>query len=200
MEASPSSTPGLKRSLSVWAAVGLSVALMAPSMAANINPQGSAAACGPRRAADLPHRGGRRAPGGLLIRPAVPVLPPRRARCTRSSAPRSARGPGSSSYWGLLGTYTFYAVVTSAASRRSSAPRSCRRSASGTTRRPGRRSCCSRWRCCSALWLAIIAGQARRAAVLLSVEGTTVALILVVTAVVLVRLLAGTRRAGTRSR
>ena len=42
MEASPSSTSGLKRSLSVWAAVGLSVALMAPSMAANINPQGSA--------------------------------------------------------------------------------------------------------------------------------------------------------------
>ena len=39
MEVSPSSTPGLKRSLSVWAAVGLSVALMAPSMAANINPQ-----------------------------------------------------------------------------------------------------------------------------------------------------------------
>ena len=46
MEASPSSTPGLKRSLSVWAAVGLSVALMAPSMAANINPQGSAAHAG----------------------------------------------------------------------------------------------------------------------------------------------------------
>jgi hypothetical protein len=34
MEVSPSSAPGLKRSLSVWAAVGLSVALMAPSMAA----------------------------------------------------------------------------------------------------------------------------------------------------------------------
>ena len=28
----------LKRSLSVWQAVGLSMALMAPSMAANINP------------------------------------------------------------------------------------------------------------------------------------------------------------------
>src|SRR2546429_9964133 len=51
MEASPSSTPGLKRSLSVWAAVGLSVALMAPSMAANINPQGSALHAG--RAAPL---------------------------------------------------------------------------------------------------------------------------------------------------
>jgi amino acid transporter len=31
----------LRRSLSVWQAVGLSVALMAPSMAANINPQGT---------------------------------------------------------------------------------------------------------------------------------------------------------------
>jgi hypothetical protein len=39
-------TPGLKRSLSIWAAVGLSVALMAPSMAANINPQGSATYAG----------------------------------------------------------------------------------------------------------------------------------------------------------
>src|SRR6266571_5255244 len=46
MEASPFSAPGLKRSLSVWAAVGLSVALMAPSMAANINPQGSASYAG----------------------------------------------------------------------------------------------------------------------------------------------------------
>jgi hypothetical protein len=36
--------PGLKRSLSVWQAVGLSMALMAPSMAANINPEGAAGA------------------------------------------------------------------------------------------------------------------------------------------------------------
>ena len=46
MEANPSGAPGLKRSLSVWAAVGLSVALMAPSMAANINPQASATTAG----------------------------------------------------------------------------------------------------------------------------------------------------------
>ena len=49
MEAPASSAPGnpgLKRSLSVWAAVGLSVALMAPSMAANINPQASATTAG----------------------------------------------------------------------------------------------------------------------------------------------------------
>jgi amino acid transporter len=46
MEASPPGAPGLKPSLSVWAAVGLSVALMAPSMAANINPQASATTAG----------------------------------------------------------------------------------------------------------------------------------------------------------
>ena len=40
------SVPGLRRSLSVWQAVGLSVALMAPSMAANINPQGTAGTVG----------------------------------------------------------------------------------------------------------------------------------------------------------
>jgi amino acid transporter len=40
------SDTGLRRSLSVWQAVGLSVALMAPSMAANINPQQTASAAG----------------------------------------------------------------------------------------------------------------------------------------------------------
>ena len=38
-QATSARPPGLKRSLSVWQAVGLSLALMAPSMAANINPQ-----------------------------------------------------------------------------------------------------------------------------------------------------------------
>ena len=33
----------LRRELSVWEAIGVSVARMAPSMAVNINPQGSAA-------------------------------------------------------------------------------------------------------------------------------------------------------------
>src|SRR5213595_398922 len=36
----------LRPSLSVWQAVGISVALMAPSMAANINPQGTAGLVG----------------------------------------------------------------------------------------------------------------------------------------------------------
>ena len=37
---------GLRRGLSLWQAVGISVALMAPSMAANINPQGTAGLVG----------------------------------------------------------------------------------------------------------------------------------------------------------
>ena len=42
---SPQGT-GLRRSLSVWQAIGVSIALMAPSMAANINPPASAATAG----------------------------------------------------------------------------------------------------------------------------------------------------------
>ena len=38
--------PRLRRDLSIWAAIGISLALMAPSMAANINPQGSALSVG----------------------------------------------------------------------------------------------------------------------------------------------------------
>ena len=33
--------PSLRRNLSVWEAIGVSVALMAPSLAININPQGT---------------------------------------------------------------------------------------------------------------------------------------------------------------
>ena len=42
---SPQGT-GLRRSLSVWQAIGLSIALMAPSMAANVDSQASAATAG----------------------------------------------------------------------------------------------------------------------------------------------------------
>src|SRR5258708_1870084 len=114
MEASPSSAPGLKRSLSVWAAVGLSVALMAPSMAANINPQGSALHAG--RAVPLTFLIA--AVGVLLVaysfvrlcqyfHPAGSVY----AFVGATLGPRTGVVAG----WGLLGTYTFYAVVTSAA-------------------------------------------------------------------------------------
>src|ERR1017187_9775038 len=38
--------PKLHRNLSVWEAIGISLALMAPSMAASINPQGTATTVG----------------------------------------------------------------------------------------------------------------------------------------------------------
>ena len=38
--------PKLRRELSIWEAIGISLALMAPSMAANINPQGPATLVG----------------------------------------------------------------------------------------------------------------------------------------------------------
>src|SRR3954469_11424084 len=39
-------SPHLRRELHLWEAVGISLALMAPSMAANINPQGTATTVG----------------------------------------------------------------------------------------------------------------------------------------------------------
>jgi hypothetical protein len=41
-----SETPTLRRELHIWEAIGLSLALMAPSMAANINPQGMVGSVG----------------------------------------------------------------------------------------------------------------------------------------------------------
>jgi amino acid transporter len=104
---------GLKRSLSVWQAVGLSLALMAPSMAANINPQGASGA-------------GRAVPLAFLIA-AVGVLLVaytfvRLCQYYRHSGSVYAfvgatLGPraGVIAGWGLVGTYTFYAVTTAAA-------------------------------------------------------------------------------------
>jgi amino acid transporter len=188
MDVSPSGGPGLKRSLSVWAAVGISVALMAPSMAANINPQGSA------------NYAGRAVPLTFLIA-AVGVLLVAYsfvrlcqyfhhagsvyAFVGATLGPRTGVVAG----WGLLGTYTFYAAVTSAAA-----------GIFGTAflQEVGIWHNPPSWApfvlLAVALVLALLLAvmPARRGGfVLLSVEGTTVALILIVTAVVLVRLLAG---------
>ncbi|MFZ0186252.1 MAG: APC family permease, partial [Streptosporangiaceae bacterium] len=107
-------TPGLKRSLSIWAAVGLSVALMAPSMAANINPQGSSTYAG--RAVPLTFLIA--AVGVLLVSYSFVRLCQYfhhsgsvYAFVGATLGPRTGVVAG----WGLLGTYTFYAVVTSAA-------------------------------------------------------------------------------------
>src|ERR1700678_3541565 len=114
MEANPPGGPGLKRSLSVWSAFGLSIALMAPSMAANINPQAGATTAG--RAVPLTFLIA--AVGVLLVAYSFVRL----CQYFRHSGSVYAfvgatLGPraGVVAGWGLVGTYTFYAVTTAAA-------------------------------------------------------------------------------------
>ncbi len=188
MTATPSGSPGLTRSLSIWAAVGLSVALMAPSMAANINPQGGATYAG--RAVPLTF---------LIAAVGVMLVAYSFVRLCQyfhhsgsvyafvgaTLGPRAGVVAG----WGMLGTYTFYAVVTASAA-----------GIFGTAflQEIGAWPNPPTWApwilvgvvLALVLFLAIIPAR-RGAGILLSVEGTTVALILIVTVVVLVRLLAG---------
>jgi amino acid transporter len=185
MAETPVQGPGLKRTLSVWQAVGLSMALMAPSMAANINPQGAISA-------------GRAIPLAFLIA-AVGVLLVaytfvRLCQYYKHSGSVYAfvgatLGPraGVVAGWGLVGTYTFYAVTTAAAA-----------GIFGT----GLLDALGIWKnqpawspmllvgvaLVLALLLATVPAK-RGTSILLTVELSTVALILIVTAVVFVRLI-----------
>ncbi|TQS42959.1 APC family permease [Cryptosporangium phraense] len=109
--------PRLGRELSIWEAVGISVALMAPSMAANINPQGMVGSVG--RAVPLTFA---LATVGVLLVAYTFVRLTQKFHHSGSvygfvGATLGAR-PGVVAGWGLLGTYLFYAVVTSTASAR----------------------------------------------------------------------------------
>jgi amino acid transporter len=179
---------GLARSLSVWQAVGLSVALMAPSMAANINPQGTAGTVG--RAVPLAFL--LAAVGVLLVAYGFVRLCQYFHHAGSVYAFVGATlGPrtGLASGFGLLGTYCFYGVVTSSAT-----------GIFGTAflQEVGIWPNPPSWApfllagvaLMGALALTIVPAK-RGTSVLLSVEGATVALILVVSAIVLVRLLSG---------
>ena len=193
MEANPSGGPGLKRSLSIWAAVGLSVALMAPSMAANINPQGSSTYAG--RAVPLTFLIA--AVGVLLVAYSFVRLCQYfhhsgsvYAFVGATLGPRTGVVAG----WGLLGTYTFYAVVTSAAAGIFG---TAFLQEVGIWHNPPTWAPFVLLAVTLVLVLVLAIMPVRRGGhVLLSIEGTTVALILIVTAVVLVRLLAGNAPGG----
>jgi amino acid transporter len=114
--APPVSAPGRLRtgSLSIWEAIGISVALMAPSMAANINPQGTVGLVG--RAVPLVFVFA--TVGVLLISYGIVRL------CQYYNHAGSVFGfvgvtlgprTGVLAGWTLIGTYVFYACVTSAA-------------------------------------------------------------------------------------
>jgi amino acid transporter len=100
--------------LTIWAAIGLSVGLMAPSMAANINPQGAVSFVG--RAIPLAFLVA--AVGILLVSYSIARL------CQHFHHAGSVYGfvgatlgarPGVVAGWGLIGTYMFYAVTTTIA-------------------------------------------------------------------------------------
>lgn len=107
-------TTGLRRGLSVWQAVGISVALMAPSMAININPQGTALLVG--RATPLAF---------FLAAVAVLLIAyvfVRLCQYYRHAGSvyvfaGATLGPraGAIAGLGLMGTYIFYALVTASA-------------------------------------------------------------------------------------
>src|SRR3569623_318872 len=110
-------TSGFRRELNIWEAVGISVALMAPSMAANINPQGVFGCVG--RAVPLTVA---LATVGVLLVSYTFVRLTQKYHHSGSvygfvGATLGARA-GVVAGWGLLGTYTFYAVVTSTAAGR----------------------------------------------------------------------------------
>src|SRR5215469_9192706 len=185
--------PGLKRSLSVWQAVGLSLALMAPSMAANINPQG---AIGAGRAVPLAFLIA--AVGVLLVAYTFVRLCQYYQHAGSAYAFVGATlGPrtGVIAGWGLAGTYVFYAVTTAGAA-----------GIFGT----GLLDSLGIWKhqpdwapmlvvgVVLALALLLAALPARGGTnVLLIVEVCTVALILIVTAVVLVKLLSHSAPGGS---
>jgi amino acid transporter len=187
------SDTGLRRSLSVWQAVGLSVALMAPSMAANINPQQTASAAG--RAVPLAFL--LSAVGVLLVAYGFVRLCQYYEHAGSVYAFVGATlGPraGVVSGIGLLGTYTFYAVVTS--------------SAAGTLgtaflTQVGIWPNPPSWGpfvlvgvALAAAWLLAVVPAKRGTSLLLLVEGATIALILLITAVIAVRLISGSAPGG----
>ena len=109
--------PKLARELNIWEAIGISVALMAPSMAANINPQGVVGLVG--RAVPLTFA---LATVGVLLVAYTFVRLTQRFHHSGSvyGFVGATLGPraGVVAGWGLLGTYTFYGVVTATAASR----------------------------------------------------------------------------------
>jgi|tagenome__1003787_1003787.scaffolds.fasta_scaffold20988679_4 amino acid transporter len=175
-------------SLSIWEAVGISIALMAPSMAANINPQGTSFLVG--RAVPLAFVFA--TVGVLLVSYTFVQL------CRIYNHAGSVFGfvgatlgprAGVLAGWSLMGTYTFYTCVTAAAAGIFSAT---------FLDEIGIWDNHPAWAEFLLAFLALagvfyLASFPARAAtrVLLSIEGITVLLILVVATVVLVKVIGG---------
>lgn len=189
----PESAVGLRRTLNVWQAVGLSVALMAPSMASNINPQASVPSVG--RAVPLAFL---LAAVGVLL---VAYVFVRLCQYFNHSGSVYAfvgatLGPraGVVAGWGLMGTYIFYGVTTSSVVGIFGTDflQSIHVWDNPPVLAPYILTAVALVLC----WLLTVVPVRRGTNILLTVEGATVALILVVSAVVLVKLLSHKTPAG----
>jgi amino acid transporter len=192
-EASTADTPHLRRELHLWEAVGISLALMAPSMAANINPQGTAGSIG--RAVPLAFA---LATIGVLLIAWTFVRLTQRFNHAGSvygfvGATLGSRA-GVISGWALMGTYTFYSVVTSTAAGIFGADFL---DALGIwTNQPGWAPFVVGAIALAGVWALAASNIREGTRVLLLIEGTTVALILIVSVIILIRLATGTAPNG----
>jgi amino acid transporter len=186
-------SPHLRRDLHLWEAVGISLALMAPSMAANINPQGTAGSVG--RAVPLAFA---LATIGVLLIAWTFVRLTQRFDHAGSvyGFVGATLGPhaGVISGWALMGTYTFYGVVTSTAAGIFGAEFL---DALGIwTNQPGWAPFVVGAIALAGVWALAASNIRGGTRVLLVIEGTTVALILIVSVIILVKLATGTAPNG----
>ena len=186
-------SPRLRRELRLWEAVGISLALMAPSMAANINPQGTAGTIG--RAVPLAFA--LATVGVLLIAWTFVRLTQRFNHAGSvygfvgaSLGPRAGVVAG----WALMGTYTFYGVVTATASGIFGAD--FLDSLGIWTNQPGWAPFVVGAVALAGVWALAASNIREGTRVLLVIEAVTVGLILVVSVVILVRLATGTAPNG----
>jgi amino acid transporter len=183
----------LRRDLRLWEAVGISLALMAPSMAANINPQGTAGSVG--RAVPLAFA---LATIGVLLIAWTFVRLTQRFDHAGSvyGFVGATLGPhaGVISGWALMGTYTFYGVVTSTAAGIFGAEFL---DALGIwTNQPGWAPFVVGAIALAGVWALAASNIRGGTRVLLLIEGTTVALILIVSVIILFKLATGTAPNG----
>src|SRR3712207_882650 len=191
--ASSAEGPHLRRELHLWEAVGISLALMAPSMAANINPQGTASTIG--RAVPLAFA---LATIGVLLIAWTFVRLTQRFNHAGSvyGFVGATLGPraGVISGWSLMGTYTFYSVVTATATGIFGAEFL---DALGIwTNQPEWAPYLVGAIALAGVWALAVANIREGTRVLLVIEATTVALILIVSVVILIRLATGTAPNG----
>jgi amino acid transporter len=186
-------SPHLRRELRLWEAVGISLALMAPSMAANINPQGTATTVG--RAVPLAFA---LATIGVLLIAWTFVRLTQRFNHAGSvySFVGATLGPraGVISGWALMGTYTFYSVVTATAAGIFGADFL---DALGIwTHQPGWAPFVVGAIALAGVWALAASNIREGTRVLLAIEGTTVGLILLVSVIILIKLATGTAPNG----